>query len=533
MQHDLGKRIPARVIPIGEPQEALAVHGLPEATRETCIGTQVCYGSPRTVGVNAYTDPAVGFGTSLSSPRAAPHQFRSIAHFAIAGADVAAMSAAFLLSYFATAAANLFVLSRDFHAALSMGRFWQFSIVVAATLLALYARGHYRRRLPFWQEARDITVVLALAMLFDGALQFALKQGLSRLWLAQSWLYAVPIILAARPVTKRLLLCAGLWQLPTLLVGSDAQTRQASSLMNQEKTLGYEFVRTIDPHSIRSQPGFWQAQCHESGAQFVMLALSGRELEQNSESLVELARENIPHAVIPPLYGLPIAGVSAQYFFSHDLMLLIGREGLRQPMNRVLKSLLDFGVSGLALVLLAPLFAVLAFLVGRDGGPVFYRHRRIGKDGREFDCLKFRTMAPNADTLLREVLACNPVAAQEWHESFKLKDDPRVTQIGRFLRASSLDELPQLFNVLRGEMSLVGPRPIVAPEAARYGRDIAYYYSLRPGVTGLWQASGRSDLSYGERVRLDAWYVRNWSLWHDIAILAKTAGVVMKRAGAY
>jgi undecaprenyl-phosphate galactose phosphotransferase len=142
-------------------------------------------------------------------------------------------------------------------------------------------------------------------------------------------------------------------------------------------------------------------------------------------------------------------------------------------------------------------------------------------------------MVVDADRVLRRVLATDPEAAKEWASTQKLRDDPRVTPIGGFLRRSSLDELPQLFNVLRGEMSLVGPRPIVHAEVAKYGTDIEHYYAAKPGITGLWQVSGRSEMSYVRRVQLDAWYVRNWTLWHDIAILFKTIPAVFLQRGAH
>jgi undecaprenyl-phosphate galactose phosphotransferase len=150
-----------------------------------------------------------------------------------------------------------------------------------------------------------------------------------------------------------------------------------------------------------------------------------------------------------------------------------------------------------------------------------------------FDCIKFRTMTVEADQVLRAMLSNDPRAAAEWAATRKLRHDPRVTRIGVFLRRSSLDELPQLFNVLRGEMSLVGPRPIVQAEVVRYGRDIEQYYAAKPGMTGLWQVSGRSQTSYMHRVKLDVWYVRNWTLWHDIAILLKTIPAVFVQRGAH
>ncbi|HCN8764897.1 TPA: sugar transferase, partial [Escherichia coli] len=158
---------------------------------------------------------------------------------------------------------------------------------------------------------------------------------------------------------------------------------------------------------------------------------------------------------------------------------------------------------------------------------------RIGKGGKIFKCLKFRSMVTNSKEVLEDLLSKDIQAKQEWEATFKLKNDPRITKIGHFLRRTSLDELPQLFNVLKGEMSLVGPRPIITAELEKYNDEVAYYLLSKPGMTGLWQVSGRSDVDYETRVYLDTWYVKNWSMWNDIAILFKTIGVVLKKDGAY
>jgi undecaprenyl-phosphate galactose phosphotransferase len=213
--------------------------------------------------------------------------------------------------------------------------------------------------------------------------------------------------------------------------------------------------------------------------------------------------------------------------------MLVSSSNLARPFSRVIKSVFDLIAATVLLLLLAPLLLGLAMLIKADGGPVFYRHRRIGAGGRMFDCIKFRSMVADADGGLRRLLSTDPSAAAEWAATQKLRNDPRITAIGGFLRASSLDELPQLLNVLRGEMSLVGPRPIVRAEIARYGSNIEHYYAAKPGLTGLWQVSGRSDMSYARRVQLDVWYVRNWSLWHDLAILCKTVPAVFLQRGAH
>lgn len=186
----------------------------------------------------------------------------------------------------------------------------------------------------------------------------------------------------------------------------------------------------------------------------------------------------------------------------------------------------------LLLVGLAPLLLALAWLVRRDGSPATFEHYRVGCGGRLFRCLKFRTMRPDAERALQELLASDPALRKEWQRDQKLALDPRVTAVGRLLRRSSLDELPQLVNVLRGEMALVGPRPITVAELRRYGSARWKYLSVPPGMTGLWQVSGRNWTSYDERVKLDQLYVKNRGAWLDCKILAKTVSVVLTRHGA-
>lgn len=193
----------------------------------------------------------------------------------------------------------------------------------------------------------------------------------------------------------------------------------------------------------------------------------------------------------------------------------------------------DIVLGAVLVLILLPVMLAISVVVSLDGGPVLFTHRRIGKGGRPFNCLKFRSMILGSDQVLARHLAENPEALEEWTTTQKLVHDPRITRVGRFLRATSLDELPQLFNVLKLEMSLVGPRPVVENELLRYGRYASYYLQTRPGVTGLWQVSGRSRTSYARRVALDTWYVKNWCFSRDIGILFRTVSVVVKRDGAH
>jgi exopolysaccharide production protein ExoY len=187
---------------------------------------------------------------------------------------------------------------------------------------------------------------------------------------------------------------------------------------------------------------------------------------------------------------------------------------------------------GLALVF-SPVLLAASVMLGLSDGPVLFRQSRLGRGGREFPVYKFRTMVPDAPRLLEEVLAKDPALRAEWEQTFKLKNDPRVTPIGRFLRKTSLDELPQLWNIIKGDMSLVGPRPIEPFEIAKYGRYSRHYFSQRPGLTGLWQVSGRSDASYQRRVVLDAYYAKHRSLGLNLKIILKTVKVVLTGNGAY
>ena len=196
--------------------------------------------------------------------------------------------------------------------------------------------------------------------------------------------------------------------------------------------------------------------------------------------------------------------------------------------------MLDLVITTVGIILILPILIAIAIFIRLDSkGPIVYGQRRIGKGGREFTAWKFRTMVKGADAALMRYLDGDPERRREWELYFKLKDDPRVTRVGKYLRKTSLDELPQLWNVLRGEMSLVGPRPIVKAEVPRYGGDYALYTRVLGGLTGMWQVSGRNNTTYEARVNLDTFYVRNWSVWLDLCILFQTVGAVLFRRGAY
>lgn len=200
---------------------------------------------------------------------------------------------------------------------------------------------------------------------------------------------------------------------------------------------------------------------------------------------------------------------------------------------RAAKRVIDVAGALALTIVFSPVIAIVALALARQGGPVLFTHTRVGRDGRRFQVYKFRSMVSNADQVLEELLASSPEHAEMWAREHKLKDDPRITRVGHFLRKTSLDELPQILNVLRGEMSLVGPRPIVDAELPKYGRAARHYLASKPGITGLWQVSGRNDIDYSRRVALDRHYVENASVLMDLGILLRTVWVVLARRGAY
>jgi undecaprenyl-phosphate galactose phosphotransferase len=203
------------------------------------------------------------------------------------------------------------------------------------------------------------------------------------------------------------------------------------------------------------------------------------------------------------------------------------------PSYSVLHRLADLSFALILLFVFSPLIIFTLIVLGLSGGPIFFRQKRLGLNGRQFFVYKFRTMVPNAGEILKQLLETDAQKRAEWERDAKLKNDPRVTPIGRFLRKTSLDELPQLFNILIGDMSLVGPRPIEPAEISKYGRYARHYFAQRPGLTGLWQVSGRNDCSYQRRIALDAYYARNRGISLDFSIILKTIRVVTTGRGAY
>jgi undecaprenyl-phosphate galactose phosphotransferase len=267
------------------------------------------------------------------------------------------------------------------------------------------------------------------------------------------------------------------------------------------------------------------------GISTVIIAMPSLSVERLSALTNEIQKFTKSVLLIPDIKGVALTNTELYHLFVQQLFLLKINNNLKSPSNRFVKKTFDIIVSVLLLPLLLPFIGILGLLIKLDSpGPVFYGHTRIGRRGKPFRVYKFRSMYRDSRERLNKILRADPGAKQEWETYFKLKNDPRITRMGNFLRSTSLDELPQIFNVLRGEMSLVGPRPVLQDEITQYYKEcVDYYHMVRPGITGLWQVSGRNNVDYDVRVRLDSWYVLNWSVWLDIVILFKTIRVVLKK----
>ncbi|MEC5342066.1 undecaprenyl-phosphate galactose phosphotransferase WbaP [Brenneria populi] len=402
---------------------------------------------------------------------------------------------------------------------------------------------HYTYRKPFWFELKEVIRTLVIFSVFDLALVAFSKWHFSRYIWVITWMLAIILVPLGRALVKRLLNKLGLWQKQTIIIGTGKNARDAYAALQSEEVLGFAICAFFSSGKqcekellgipvICQEEQLWQ-QCDPESTQFIV-ALEFDEHALRDEWLKKLAKHHCRSvSVIPTLRGVPLYGTDMSFIFSHEVMILRVSNNLAKRTSRILKRTFDIvGAAGIV-ICLSPLLLVLAYLVSKDGGNAIYGHERVGRDGKKFKCLKFRSMVINSQEVLQQLLASDPEARAEWDKDFKLKNDPRITRVGHFIRKTSLDELPQLFNVLKGEMSLVGPRPVIEKELERYAGDVDYYLMAKPGMTGLWQVSGRSDVDYDTRVYFDAWYVKNWSLWNDIAILFKTINVVIKRDGAY
>jgi Undecaprenyl-phosphate galactose phosphotransferase WbaP len=411
-------------------------------------------------------------------------------------------------------------------------------------------QSHYtaNRRKPWWDEALQMIQVVVLAAMLDAMVIYLAKWPLSRLWTGATWGLVLIFLPLSRLAIRTYLLRAGLLTQPYVLIGHPDDVEKAAAALASEPLLGYKPVAVVCPNPgarlvglggdqkvapTALTPGVRDFLARPAPHQLVgVLGIRDNNWLRELAQELMLTRDDL--VMVPALGGLPIYGMEVSHFFSHDVLLLRTRNNLNRRGPQLLKRALDIVGAASLLVLLTPLFAWVAWRIKRDdAGPIFFVQKRVGVDGRLFNFIKFRSMVMDADAALERWKTENEkLYVQYLASNFKLAHDPRITNIGRLIRRTSIDELPQLINVLRGDMSLVGPRPLLARELDEYGKSIAAYGKARPGITGLWQISGRSTSTFQHRINMDLWYVRNWSLWYDLVIMLRTVRVVLRQEGA-
>jgi Undecaprenyl-phosphate galactose phosphotransferase WbaP len=347
----------------------------------------------------------------------------------------------------------------------------------------------------------------------------------------------------AQFLARRELRRLNLWGRPVIVLGYADTGAQSVDLLEREWGMGYKPVSLFEIHSTPEGDAL-RATAYAGTLAEAMDVGRRRKIDtcifampyarrEHLADMVRTASDGFQHIIVlPNLRGVTNSAVVARDF-SGTLALEI-KQNLLNPWAKRLKRALDLFGAIVGGFFVSPLLLTIAVLIKLDSpGPVLFGHRRVGARDKHFLCWKFRTMHVDAERVLNEWLQEHPSLQAEWEKNQKLRDDPRVTRIGRFLRKTSMDELPQLWNVLRGEMSLTGPRPIVDAEVSKYEKDYDLYRRIRPGMSGSWQVGGRSEVDYRVRVAMDAYYVRNWSVWLDIIILVRTVRIVLFSRGAY
>lgn len=355
-----------------------------------------------------------------------------------------------------------------------------------------------------------------------------------------AWALILMLALPLRYALRAMLIKSGNFGRSVSIIGAGETAQQMVSHLLSHPEYGLKPVAAYDDNprlhgsAIESVPvvGDIQLALTEPRTEQALIAIPSARAE-TMQRLVNSIYAVFPYIwVVPDLFGIPNQAIQPHNLGS--IATLEVRNNLRSVQSRFIKRTIDLLGAGLGGLLILPVLLLIAVAIKLDSpGPAVYRARRLGRNGQPFDCLKFRSMHKDAEAKLREVLEADPALKAEFEATHKLKDDPRVTRVGAFLRKTSLDELPQLGNVLNGTMSLVGPRPIVQAEVEKYGEVYEVYKQVRPGMTGYWQANGRSDTSYDERVGMDKFYVTNWSPWLDMAVLIQTVRVVLIGKGAY
>ncbi len=404
----------------------------------------------------------------------------------------------------------------------------------------------YNRRAQFWQIIQKLFITSCYAVTSIIILLYIARiaGSTSRMFIAVFWILSFIMLVVFRYIVKKILEKYQLLQIPVLIIGAGKTAELLVQGIINDAGMGYKIIGLLEDNQVEkgileNYPVLGKfSEAEQVIAKYkinhVFIAAPGLEQGKLTKLIYKVQPLVKSMGVIPNLVGVPMGGIEAESLFNEKIMLLRLKNNLARSINRWIKTIFDYVLTITGTIAISPILIIIALWIYKDSpGPVIFKHRRIGKNGKEFNCYKFRSMCVDAKERLEQLLKTDPKAKAEWEKDFKLKNDPRITKSGAFLRKTSLDELPQIFNVLKGEMSLVGPRPIIKDEMIRYGEYINDYLMVKPGITGMWQVSGRSDTDYKQRIQLDIWYVRNWSVWLDTMLLWRTVKIVLQCKGAY
>lgn len=417
-------------------------------------------------------------------------------------------------------------------------------LVLGATIAYLFLRrGLYPPMgMHYADELRHSVTTTSLAFIIMIGVTFVFKTTFTylRLVLILTWILCLPLIPFSRYIVRRVFIHFGLWGERMIIVGDLQKAQFLADYFNARLQYGLLPVAVLSdqPHSDGStglcpilpicKIKLFARNLSVETVLVIIEDLNNLDVTINKYRdafqwviLISARYKNYGLTFLKPLDFLDVLGLQV-------------KNNLLSSYNKKPKRIMDIILSFLGLLFLAPFLTLIAIMIKLEsGGAVFYRQHRVGKNGQTFNMLKFRTMHQNAEAILKEETARDPELKKEWDRYQKLKNDPRITRVGSFLRRFSLDELPQLWNVLTGEMSFVGPRPIMLDQLELYGENIKIFFEVRPGITGLWQVSGRNKTSFARRVELDLEYIQRWSVWLDIYIFFRTIKVVFLREGAY
>jgi len=389
----------------------------------------------------------------------------------------------------------------------------QFGLIYGVVLVLIYVEGIYTKRYDFWQELEKTIK----AVFLSGVIVFAVlamtkhSDSYSRFIIIMAFIILAALLPLQKYFLKRFLFRLGYWKHEAQLVGED--------LFFEEHVFKNPYLGYIASSRDRAK---------------TLFVSSTHSKEQIETILHEALIHKQAVIFIPAVKNFDFSDAHIIHLFNARANLIIVENNLLNRFNRGIKFTLDYLLALLILPLLILIMGLIAWKIKReDGGAVFFKQSRFGENGEEFGCYKFRSMRENSDELLSSYLQEHPKEISNYDIYHKYENDPRITKIGNILRKTSLDELPQIFNVLKGEMSLIGPRPYMVNEKSNIGESIDIILAVKPGITGLWQVGGRSDVDFTSRVEMDVWYVRNWSIWTDMIILLKTVQVVLGRKGSY